>query len=139
MRPPEEVLRSLVQQWIAKADLDFQAAEQLLRAGDSLREIVAFHCQQAAEKYLKAFLVRHRVEFPKTHNIGALLDLVARVTPEMASGLGEAAALTPYGVDIRYPDDFPDVLPGQERKAFEVASRAREAVLARLEPYLSGG
>jgi HEPN domain-containing protein len=34
MRPPEEVLRELVQQWIDKAELDYQAATQLLEAGD---------------------------------------------------------------------------------------------------------
>lgn len=100
---------------------------------------MAFHCQQAAEKYLKAFLVRHGVEFPKTHNIAALLDLLSRVAPEMAGSLGEAAVLTPYGVDIRYPDEFPDVLPGQERKALEVANRVRKAVVGCLAAYLSVG
>jgi HEPN domain-containing protein len=69
MRPPEEVLRDLVREWIEKAELDYQAAAQLLEAGDRLRQIVAFHCQQAVEKYLKAFLVRHQVEFPKIHNL----------------------------------------------------------------------
>lgn len=61
MKPPEEVLRELVRQWVLKADLDYQGADQLLQSADPLRDIVAFHCQQAAEKYLKAFLVRPKV------------------------------------------------------------------------------
>ena len=84
MKPPEEALRELVAQWLEKADRDYAAAEQLLVQGDRFREIIAFHCQQAVEKYLKALLVRQQVEFPKTHDIRALLGLVAEVHPDLA-------------------------------------------------------
>lgn len=138
MRPPEEVLRDLVRQWIEKAELDYQAAAQLLDAGDRLRQIVAFHCQQAVEKYLKAFLVRHQVEFPKTHNLRELLDLASTVAPDMARSLDRCVTLTPYGVDIRYPGDLPDVLPGQDTEALELAHLARETVLGELKAFLVG-
>jgi HEPN domain-containing protein len=69
MKPPEDALRSLVRQWLEKAARDLDAAERLSTEGGRLREIVAFHCQQAAEKYLKALLVRNQIEFPKTHDI----------------------------------------------------------------------
>jgi HEPN domain-containing protein len=61
MKPPEAVLRQLVRQWLDKATADFEAAEQLSTQGGRFREIVAFHCQQAVEKYLKALLVRRQV------------------------------------------------------------------------------
>jgi len=124
------VLRELVQQWAAKAEVDFRAAGRLIVGDDPIREAVAFHCQQATEKYLKAFLVSRQIEFPKTHNIRQLLDLVATVEPEMAESLAGAAVLTPYGVDIRYPGDFPDVRAGQETPLYEVVSRVRAAVRA---------
>jgi len=139
MRPPEQVLRDLVEQWIEKAEVDYRAAERLLRDSDPIREAIAFHCQQAVEKYVKAFLVRHQVEFPKTHNLGQLRDLVALVAPELAASLEPAEVLTPYGVEIRYPGDFPDVLPGQEAAIFELTSRAREAVKGQLSSFLSQG
>jgi HEPN domain-containing protein len=56
MRPPEQVLRELVGQWIAKAELDYRAAVRLLRDPEPIREAVAFHCEQVVEKYLKAQL-----------------------------------------------------------------------------------
>ena len=84
MKPPEEALRGLVAQCLEKADRDYAAAEQLLVQGDRFREIIAFHCQQAVEKYLKALLVRQQVEFPKTHDIRKLLGLVAEVHPDLA-------------------------------------------------------
>ena len=136
MKPPEQVLRELVQQWIAKAEVDYRAAQQLLKGEVPIREAIAFHCQQAAEKYLKAFLVRHQAEFPKTHNMRLLLDLASTLAPDLAASLEPAVALTPYGVDIRYPGDFPDVLPGQDAALFEVATAVRETVLARLQNFL---
>jgi len=69
MKQPEEVLRELVEQWLAKAEVDYRTAQRLMRDAEPIREAIAFHCQQAAEKYLKSFLVRHQVEFPKTHHL----------------------------------------------------------------------
>jgi HEPN domain-containing protein len=50
MKPPEAALRELVLQWLEKAAADFDAAEQLRSQGGRFREVIAFHCQQAAEK-----------------------------------------------------------------------------------------
>jgi HEPN domain-containing protein len=139
MKPPEEVLRDLVEQWLAKAEVDYRTAQRLMRDREPIRAAIAFHCQQAAEKYLKAFLVRHQVEFPRTHDLEQLLELIAPMAPELAASLEETEVLSPYGVDIRYPGDFPELLPGQEKTVFELASRARQAVTAQLSPFLSGG
>jgi len=98
-----------------------------------------FHAQQAVEKYLKALLVRQQIEFPKTHDIEKLLRLLRTVYPELADSLLDAKWLTPCGVEIRYPGDFPETLPGDENRAVELAGRARDAVMALLGPYLSGG
>lgn len=61
------------------------------------------------------------------------LDLVAGAAPETAESLAGAAVLTPYGVDIRYPGDFPEVIPGQEIVLYELAGRVRAAVKAMLK------
>jgi len=37
--------------------------------------LIAYHAQQCAEKYLKAYLVSAGVDFPYTHNISRLLEL----------------------------------------------------------------
>jgi HEPN domain-containing protein len=79
------------------------------------------------------------VEFPKTHSIGRLLDLASAVAPELASSLADAISLTPFGVEIRYPGDLPELLPGEERKVFDLAKQTRDAILGQLDPYLSGG
>ena len=129
MRPPEEVKRELVHQWLAKANEDLNTAKALLSHERSFLSAVGFHSQQAAEKYLKAFLTMHQIEFPKTHDIGELLDLVASVDAEFAASLSEAGILTPYGVEIRYPGDAPELMHHQAKQAVELAGKVREAIL----------
>jgi len=132
MKLPDDVIKSLVQQWTAKAGIDLCVADSLLRDSDPVREAIAFHCQQATEKYLKALLVSRQIEFPKTHDLEQLLDLLAPVSPELVSELDGIGFLNPFGVIIRYPGDFPELLRGQERLVIELARRTRDAVVIRL-------
>ena len=137
MRPPEEEIRRLVAEWIKKAHLDLSTTVRLSTEPE-FRDIVVFHAQQAVEKYLKALLTRHQTEFPKTHVIRRLLLLLQPVEPALADALEEANWLSPFGVDIRYPADFPETLPGDEARALELARRVKNAVMAALDPYLAG-
>lgn len=57
----------LTRQWLAKAERDLLAAERALNGSPPLRDVAAFHWQQAAEKALKAFLTWHHRPFRKTH------------------------------------------------------------------------
>jgi HEPN domain-containing protein len=136
MQPPDELQRELVQQWLDKANEDFDTAVLLLREGGRFRGVIAFHAQQSAEKYLKAFLVRHQFDFPKTHDIGRLLDRIAAVDPVAAASLSGADILTPYGVEVRYPSDAPELLPGEEVDAVQLARQVRDQVLNLLSRYL---
>jgi HEPN domain-containing protein len=137
MKSREAELRDLVRDWLRKADLDCDVAARLVSEGDRFRDIVAFHCQQAVEKYLKSILVRHQVEFRKTHDIERLLYILRGVEPSIAEGLAGAKWLTPFGVDIRYPGDFPETLPGDETRALGLAQGAKEAAMALLSPFLA--
>ncbi|MFH0809547.1 MAG: HEPN domain-containing protein, partial [Pseudomonadota bacterium] len=121
MRPPEEVKKEIVRQWLAKAEQDLQASEVLLSAARPFPYPACFHAQQTAEKCLKAALTWHQVEFRKTHAIEELLDLVALADQDLATSLKDAAGLTPYGVDIRYPGDAPEPDMDEARRAVELA------------------
>lgn len=74
-----ELINDLVIQWIRIADRDLIAGEQGLKGNIIISEGVCFHCQQAVEKYLKAFLVKYQIEFPKTHSIMTLINLCSEV------------------------------------------------------------
>ena len=138
MRPPEEEIRLLVGEWIKKADLDFKTVVRLSAEGE-FRDVVCFHAQQATEKYLKAHLTRHQIEFPKTHIIRRLLILLESVEPAMVDALDDANWLSPFGAEIRYPGDRAEALPGEEMRARQLAQKVRDTVMAELDPYLTGG
>jgi len=131
MQPPEEVKRQLVRQWLAKAEQDFGLAEHLVAEQSPYLLAVGFHSQQAAEKYVKAFLVHHQCAFPKTHDIDELLDRAATVDQAFAESIRTAAALSPYAVDERYPGDAPDMSASEAVEALALARLVREAILGR--------
>jgi HEPN domain-containing protein len=133
MKPPEEVKRELVRQWLAKADEDLETAKFLFASERSFFPAICFHCQQAAEKYFKALLTWQQIEFPKTHDLGLLLSLIASTDSYLASSLAEVAALNPYGVDIRYPGDVPEITGEDAEEAMRLADRVKEAVLSALK------
>jgi HEPN domain-containing protein len=131
-KPPDQVRDEFVRGWLLKAEEDLNAARSLGTYGETFSSIVCFHSQQAAEKYLKAFLTRHQVEFPKTHDIGELLDLITPVDAELSESLRDAIVLTNYGVDVRYPGEFPTVTIGDAQQAVRLAERVRAVILKSL-------
>ena len=56
----------LVLAWLAKADDDLRAARLLILEENALHAAGVYHCQQAAEKAIKAWLTCHDILFPKT-------------------------------------------------------------------------
>ena len=133
MTPREEQARNkLVRQWLQKADTDLKAAESLLSQDPPFLYPSCFFSQQAAEKHLKALLTWHQVEFPKTHVIGELLDLLAEVDASLAQSLADATALNPYGVEVRYPGDQPEPDSLQATTALDLAREVRDAVTCAL-------
>jgi len=121
-----------VRQWLHNAAEDLGVAEHLLLQNAPYRNAVGFHAQQAAEKYLKTFLVEHQIEFPKTHDLGELLELVATQDAGLAAALGEVIRLTDYAVEVRYPGHAQDLTPEEAREAVRLAKKVRDAVEAAL-------
>jgi HEPN domain-containing protein len=128
-----------VQSWFAKAEGDLQAAEILLVAPGAHGDVVAFHCQQAAEKYMKAYLVRHQIEFSKTHDLPALRRLIRSANESLADTLAFADWLTPFGVEIRYPGLLPGVDAQTGQNALSDSKRVRHVILDALKEYLDRG
>jgi HEPN domain-containing protein len=99
---------------------------------------VGFHAQQAAEKALKALLVRHQVRFGKTHEMGALLELAEQAVPGIRERLADAEALTPYAVDARYPGEEPPLRREEASTRLDVSRQVVAHVQALLQAYLAG-
>ena len=129
MKPPEEIRDEFVRQWLLKAEEDLGAAKSLLTHGTTFISTVCFHSQQAAEKFLKAYLTFRQVEFPKTHDIDEILDLIAPVNNKLSESLRDTIMLTNYGVGVRYPSEFPNVTGNDAKQAIQMAEKVRGLVL----------
>jgi len=97
-------MREVTKEWILKAEGDYRSADALLHEIE-IPEIDAacFHCQQCAEKYVKAYLTEHDMEFPRNHDLVRLLELCLKVDDSFEKIRNNLRRLENYGVIIRYP------------------------------------
>ena len=126
-------LENLVMNWITKAEHDLKIGQDELRTHDPATDMVCYHMQQGVEKYLKGFLTHQGKPFRRTHDIAELIELCREVDAafDLLYQYG-ADALTVFGVDIRYPEDF--TMPTREEadRGVEVALQVRDFVTAKL-------
>ena len=122
----DESRKALLRSWLAKAASDLRGARILGSADDGPLDIAIYHCQQTAEKAVKAFLVSKELPPEKTHDIRKLTLTAAAHEPRFHELLDMAAALTPYAWEFRYPDDLADTYPTREE--FDEALRHAQAI-----------
>jgi HEPN domain-containing protein len=97
-------MKELTKEWVDKAEQDFHSVGLLLHAGETpLTEPACFHCQQSAEKYLKAYLQEHEIEFERTHDLLPLLAMCVAVDDEFQILKEDMQELDRYAVVVRYP------------------------------------
>src|SRR4051812_2684751 len=89
--------------WIKKAEEDIESARDLAGHKPPRRNTACFHCQQAAEKYLKALLQEVGLAVPRTHDLQDLVDLLVPHDVTLRSLRRSVQALTKYAVEYRYP------------------------------------
>ena len=98
---------ALVKEWFYYASMDFDTAVYLHKnmIPEPL-EIVCYHCQQSAEKFVKGLLVGYGLPIPKTHDVGIAvcqLESVLNISDEI---MNACESLTPYAVKVRYPREI---------------------------------
>lgn len=100
------MLPEIAQEWIEKADEDFGFACASLESVDYFAQI-CFHFQQAAEKYLKAFIVARGLEFRAVHNLLDLLTICRQSEADIGELEHACRFLNPFYIDSRYPVHWP--------------------------------
>lgn len=122
---------SVLDEWIEQAEADYKGAVALRRRRrDPLPGLVCFHCQQCAEKYLKAFLVAQGVAPPRTHDLLYLLSEASAHDARLGVFAPECALLNPYAVAARYPGLITSTADAAD--ALRAARRLRSALRRRL-------
>jgi HEPN domain-containing protein len=124
-----------IQQWLLKANEDLLVIDRLTEFEIVATSSVCFHCQQAVEKFLKAYLIANGVDIKKTHNIEFLLSECSDIDKDFVEI--DPKELSDFGVDARYPGDMyiPDEIETLEYKslAFEIKEFVERKIYKILE------
>lgn len=98
--------RKLIEEWTAKADEDFNFASSVITDSTFYGQI-CFHYQQAAEKYLKTFVVANELPFEKVHDLLALLNICCKKEPSLSAIKDDCTLLNRFYISTRYPVHWP--------------------------------
>jgi len=100
----DEIAVSL--EWLQFAEMDLSSAEYLLAHRPLPKEIICFHCQQAAEKMLKGILAIHKIKPPKIHDLKRLCVMCEEYVQEIINIKSACNILNQYSVQPRYPKEI---------------------------------
>ena len=130
----DESARELVRDWLTRANHDLRSARALASLEDPLLDTAIYHCQQTAEKSVKAWLQSKDDPFPKTHDIEDLVEQASSIHPDFGKLAKAASILTPYVSAFRYPGGFDEPMPTREEfdEALQYAQAIYDFVLSLL-------
>jgi HEPN domain-containing protein len=129
----DEATTHEVRQWLHKADHDLRSAARLMSGDEEpLLDTAVYHCQQAAEKALKAYLTAHGVVFSKIHLLSPILSLCADIDSSFVQLSDAAELLTPLATEFRYPGDIMEPDPSDAEEAYSAAEQVVLFVSSRL-------
>lgn len=115
-----------IKQWIEKADHDLGSAKIIYLHLPDYFDTIAFHCQQAVEKYIKAILVFHKIEFLRSHDLVYLLDLLSQRIKIDEIKFKKAFTLNTFGVQIRYPNKTIKLTKEELETAIQISEEFRK-------------
>lgn len=116
----------LVDVWLEKGDHDLGSAKIIFQHIPEYFDTVAFHCQQATEKYIKALLVFYKISFPRSHDLPFLLELLSRERKIETEQFDKAIELNNFSVEIRYPERIIHLTNNELVEAIAIAEYFRE-------------
>jgi HEPN domain-containing protein len=96
-------MRNTTRQWVRKAESDLRVARNEAAQDNPEKDAVGFHCQQAAEKYLKALLCELGLPIPRIHELHELLVLLLPHHCDLSPLKRILVSLSRYAVEYRYP------------------------------------
>ena len=107
--------------WLERAGEDVISA-YVLMGNEPCYMSSAFHCQQAIEKALKAYILFKTGALPDGHNLTWLCKRAARLDGKFTEWLDESAALNRCYIETRYPADNPVELEyGDVQRYYQIA------------------
>ncbi|MEI7982227.1 MAG: HEPN domain-containing protein [Bacteroidota bacterium] len=119
--------------WIEKANQDAKTVEILIQSKEGPPEIICFHCQQAAEKFLKAFLIDKNIDFPRTHDLLMLIEkYILPFDGTFHEVITSATEITGYATSTRYPDLDDEFDINAAHEAYQAMTEIKAFILGKI-------
>jgi len=123
----------IIRDWVKKADEDFQFAVTNLKQQNSYYPQICFHFHQAAEKYLKAYIVANELEFRKIHDLPLLLKICSSKDSTLDVLRDACEYLNTYYIETRYPVHWPTNFSFEEaERALKGADQIRLVIIKKI-------
>jgi HEPN domain-containing protein len=109
-------MKRLVEDWLMLAEQDMRTASVIINE-DHLTNIVAFHCQQAIEKYFKAYMLEHDKPLLKIHDLLKLYGIIKEIK-DLKIDEDILAIINETYIEDRYPGELgllSDGMPSNEQ------------------------
>ncbi|HUV60097.1 MAG TPA: HEPN domain-containing protein [Desulfatiglandales bacterium] len=125
----------VIDEWIKKADEDYEFAVSVIEESSFYAQI-CFHFHQAAEKYLKSYIIAYDLEFKKIHDLSMLLKLCLTKKPNLKILMDDCNFLNRFYVDTRYPVHWPTNYTKEEAlKAKSAAEHIHSAIKSAIKSF----
>src|SRR5215475_10373250 len=123
MKPHERFAPDDPREWLNRAMSNLALAKSKI-PGTYLEDL-CFEAQQAAEKAIKAVMIRRNIEFPYVHDLARLLSMLEEAGEGIPEMVRKAEELTRYALITRYPGI---ARPVSEQEYAEAVAVAEEVV-----------
>ena len=98
---------AIIREWLNKAEEDLRFAEVNLLEGNEFYAQICFHFQQAAEKYLKAYIIGKGLDFGRVHDLVHLLRTCVAHDSTFDDLKEDCILLNTAYIETRYPVHWP--------------------------------
>lgn len=115
----------ITNEWLKKADSDFRYAKMSFENFDDFYAQICVLCHDAAEKYLKAYLIYHNINPERIHDLVTLHKQCVQVSEndaELVRTEEECRLLNQYYIPLKYPSHYPAVDRRKAKEAIEAVA-----------------
>lgn len=117
--------------WVEYANKDLTSAKYLLTLTPTLLEIICYHCQKSAEKFLKAYLIFRNIVPKRTNDLEELFKECDKFDENFIDIQEECSNLTDFSVNTRDPYELELTLE-ETRRAIKDAEKIKEFILSKI-------
>ena len=134
--PPDDAKKEDTRAWQAKARGDLAKAHHAMTAEEPFLDDAVYHCQQAIEKVMKAFLTWYDIPFRKTHSLEELGRQCVAIDQTLQILVDQAAPLSEYAWKFRYPGEEELPTQAETKAALAITQAVIDAITGRLSAVM---